>query len=241
MVGHDAGRAEGAETTGSELVSLDDSLRITFDGALTVGRHSLNDLVIDHPRISSRHAALEWIGLRWRIRDLGSRNGTSVNKRCIRAPRDIREGDVIRFAGLSAWRVEVLGIPSKVDAFRSTETVASKKGAGEMALHLSFVSGGEGTIRVVRADTEWSVTTGQRFILLYVLAKDPGQWIADPDLKLALWGRAGIYDMDPSALHKLIHDTRRLFEEHGIGGWIIEKQRGRTRLVLPTERIHRQE
>lgn len=234
--------ATGAPSSArSVLVSLADESRVAFDVTLTVGRHALNDLVIDRPRISGRHAAIEWTGQRWRVRDLGSRNGTSVNKRRIRAPKDIREGDVIRFAGSAAWRVEALGTPSKVDAFRSTETVASKKGVGELTLHLAFVSGEQGTIRVVQADAEWSVTTNQRFVLLYVLAKTPGQWIADPDLKLALWGRAGIYEMDPSALHKLIYDTRRLFEENGVGGWIIEKQRGRTRLALPAERIHRVE
>lgn len=220
----------------STLVALDVVQYVTFDIVLTVGRHPQNDLVVDEPRISSRHATIEWIGPHWRIRDLGSRNGTSLNQRRIHAPKTIREGDVIRFAGISGWRVEELGVPRDVDDLK--ETAAGREGAEDLRLHLSFVGPDQGTVRVVHGDHEWSVITGQRFILLYRLARDTGRWVSDDDLKVSLWGRSGLYEMDPSSLHKLIHDTRRMFEQHGIGGWVIEKHQGKTRLVLPAQWVH---
>lgn len=38
-----------------------------------------NDLVIDDPRVSARHAILEWNGSGWSLSDLGSKNGTFVS------------------------------------------------------------------------------------------------------------------------------------------------------------------
>jgi pSer/pThr/pTyr-binding forkhead associated (FHA) protein len=37
-----------------------------------------NDLVLDDPRVSARHARLEWTGRGWSLHDLGSKNGTFV-------------------------------------------------------------------------------------------------------------------------------------------------------------------
>ncbi len=37
-----------------------------------------NDFVLDDPRVSARHARLEWIGQGWSLQDLGSKNGTFV-------------------------------------------------------------------------------------------------------------------------------------------------------------------
>ena len=37
-----------------------------------------NDLVLDDPRVSARHARFEWTGSGWALHDLGSKNGTFV-------------------------------------------------------------------------------------------------------------------------------------------------------------------
>ena len=37
-----------------------------------------NDLVLDDPRVSARHARFEWTGSGWTLHDLGSKNGTFV-------------------------------------------------------------------------------------------------------------------------------------------------------------------
>jgi pSer/pThr/pTyr-binding forkhead associated (FHA) protein len=44
-----------------------------------VGRDpSGNDVVLDDPRVSARHARIEWTGRGWALHDLGSKNGTFV-------------------------------------------------------------------------------------------------------------------------------------------------------------------
>lgn len=46
---------------------------------LTIGRDSANDIVIDHPLASRRHARLEYDGSGYCVRDLDSTNGTYIN------------------------------------------------------------------------------------------------------------------------------------------------------------------
>lgn len=325
----------------SVLVSLEGDDRITFQERLTVGRAPGNDLVLRHPRISTHHAVLERTTKGWRIADLGSRNGTSVDGKRVRSTRSLRVGHELRFGGISGWRVEALCEPgSQDDAVAFVDNLASHRrvpvrsdrfligtgapcdlvvpewqeqssspirvviyeetgqqwlspaddvpgmalgdepwggdavpldeplelqlGATRLAvvpqqggvgihtterlhhrpkrydldLHLTFDGPAEGAIRVVTPDGEWSIHTGQRFVLLYLLADAGGEWVKDDDLRVKLWGRAGLYEIDKGALHKLIHDTRQMFLKNGTDGWFLEKSSGRTRLRLAPDRIH---
>jgi hypothetical protein len=52
--------------------------RFTLGARCLVGRHDACDVRVDDARVSSEHASLHWLGDRWELRDLGSRNGTSV-------------------------------------------------------------------------------------------------------------------------------------------------------------------
>lgn len=64
---------------------------------ITIGRHSGNVLVLDHPRVSRYHAVIEQFGARFRLRDLNSDNGTFVNGKQVKEAW-IKEGDEIRIA-----------------------------------------------------------------------------------------------------------------------------------------------
>jgi len=55
--------------------------RFALGSRCLLGRHPACDLRIDNPRVSGEHASLHWIGDRWELRDLGSRNGTFVDGR----------------------------------------------------------------------------------------------------------------------------------------------------------------
>lgn len=54
---------------------------------LTLGRHGDNDICIDHPKVSRRHAQIERVGDGFQIRDLGSTNGTWIGARRIETHR----------------------------------------------------------------------------------------------------------------------------------------------------------
>jgi ABC transport system ATP-binding/permease protein len=66
--------------------------------ALTIGRDPRNDLVLDDPRVSRRHALLRRVGDSFRIEDLGSTNGSFLNGRRVDRA-DLREGDHLQLGG----------------------------------------------------------------------------------------------------------------------------------------------
>jgi pSer/pThr/pTyr-binding forkhead associated (FHA) protein len=78
-------------------------------GQLRVGRKDAADglaIAIEHPTVSSHHAllTLDPAGGIFQLEDLRSANGTVLNGRPIAGmgPRELRDGDHVRFGGFSA-------------------------------------------------------------------------------------------------------------------------------------------
>ena len=73
-----------------------------LEGNCSIGRAALNTLVIDSPKVSRLHSIihLEDNGAFWLI-DLGSSNGTFLNKRRIHEPVRLRDQDEISIGGRS--------------------------------------------------------------------------------------------------------------------------------------------
>jgi hypothetical protein len=63
--------------------------------AIIIGRTAGNDVVVNHPEVSRRHASLTWDGRQFVIQDLGSANGTFVNGVRLTAPQVLQPGDAI--------------------------------------------------------------------------------------------------------------------------------------------------
>ena len=63
--------------------------------ALTIGRDGANDIIIDHPLASRRHARLEYNETGFVVRDLDSTNGTYVNGDRIQGTRILHNQDRI--------------------------------------------------------------------------------------------------------------------------------------------------
>ena len=69
---------------------------------MAVGRDPASDICFDDPYVSWSHAAL------WRrpdavfVQDLGSTSGTFVNGQAVTASHQLRPGDIVAFAGVSA-------------------------------------------------------------------------------------------------------------------------------------------
>jgi adenylate cyclase len=71
-----------------------------LQGNCSIGRAALNTLILDSPKVSRLHAIihLENIGSFWLV-DLGSSNGTILNKRRIHQPVQLRDRDQIIIGG----------------------------------------------------------------------------------------------------------------------------------------------
>ncbi len=76
-------RADGTETVPLEGVSL------------AIGRAEANDICLDDPSVSRRHAVIEKLAAGWSIQDVGSLNGTFVNGEMVDRPRPLYSGDEI--------------------------------------------------------------------------------------------------------------------------------------------------
>lgn len=66
-----------------------------FQGTVVIGRASVADLRIQHPSISRRHTEVHRVGERFFVEDLGSQNGTFVNKVRVSGRKEIRPMDAL--------------------------------------------------------------------------------------------------------------------------------------------------
>lgn len=75
---------------------LHDGRRLVIANAgLTIGRSRQCDIVLDDPNVSRRHAEVRPRGGAWIVSDLGSTNGTLLNRRRISEPEVLSGGDEI--------------------------------------------------------------------------------------------------------------------------------------------------
>jgi hypothetical protein len=111
--------------------------RIVLGAAeITVGRLSSNQLMVNDPKASSRHATISPAGQGYSINDLGSTNGTFVNEQRLspNAPFTLNPGDRIRIGdttftyevvGANSIAPTVYGGPGRVQGYDPTAAAAS--------------------------------------------------------------------------------------------------------------------
>lgn len=89
--------------------------RHMLDARVLIGRSRKCDLRLVHPSISGEHALIWWDGEHWRIRDLGSRNGTRVGGDTVgtEQSRTLTAGDALSFGRYPVrWTMESTAPPS---------------------------------------------------------------------------------------------------------------------------------
>ena len=69
-------------------------------GTVVIGRAHDADIVIENALVSRKHARISWDGESYVLEDLGTRNGTLVNREALNAPRRLVSGDEIALAGM---------------------------------------------------------------------------------------------------------------------------------------------
>jgi len=219
---------------------------VKFARRLAVGRGPENDLVIEDPRVSTAHALLAFEGARLRVMDLNSRNGTYVDGIRIGRWVDLVEGSELRFGPAGPFHLrETNGRRRKASTTVGATVAASEVDQGAVSTRLMLYSKdlANGTIVVEQAGQRFRYDGSMRFLLLYILAAElleepeatprPNRgWVADDRLRIKLWGLHGADRRDPSALGKLIHDTRAMMRRKGIEAGFIQKKNGATRLDL---------
>jgi len=67
------------------------------EAQMSIGRSSINEIVLNDPEISRRHAQFSRHGNQYTIQDLGSTNGTFVNGQRCTGIVSLKDGDLIEF------------------------------------------------------------------------------------------------------------------------------------------------
>jgi hypothetical protein len=82
--------------------------RIALRSHCLIGRHAGCDLRIDNPRVSWDHASVRWVGDHWELRDLGSTNGTWVDRgRLVPGqPEVLPPGASFTLGGVATFRMD---------------------------------------------------------------------------------------------------------------------------------------
>ena len=219
-------------------------------GRCLVGRAVGSDLRIPSPGVSSQHATLRWDESRWLLRDLGSRNGTTVDDRPITAGEDvpIGEGCVIRFGDdAQGWALAEAGPPTGTLAGSQT-----RRGGGstnrltdaELAFRVSRDE--EHCELIVRLGTlVHDLGARAHHYTLLTLARQRVDDIARGDLQPEEEGwlytndLADMLGLDIGALNVQIYRARKAFEKLGLEGAadLVERRPSTGQLRLGPSRL----
>jgi pSer/pThr/pTyr-binding forkhead associated (FHA) protein/tetratricopeptide (TPR) repeat protein len=108
-------------------------------GPLTIGRASACDLRLQHPSISRRHAQLMRQGERFTLRDLGSQNGTFVNRIKISADQELVVGDELSL-GNAVLRLRGPGVAPEKDPAPIPTSAPAKAARPRLSVSLTRVA-----------------------------------------------------------------------------------------------------
>jgi len=143
----------------------------------TVGRDPTCELTLNSPSVSKQHATIRWTGAQWIIKDLGSRNGTTVNEKLLLSTSfPLSLGDEIGFGDPKERWSWIDGAAPPVGATDVSGNTLEAKGGmlllpDESAPLAAVFLRGEhwqleigGDVRTVR-DGEWVDVEGARYCL----------------------------------------------------------------------------
>ena len=104
-----------------------------------IGRAPSNQIVIDHPTVSDRHAVLVRTGDSYSLKDLNSTNGTQINSDFV-TEAELKEGDTIRFGSVVGVFAGAYRKPCSSHGIRKFWMSISGKGAQPIAFAMASAS-----------------------------------------------------------------------------------------------------
>ena len=169
---------------------------IVFDTQdLTLGRATENDISIDDPEMSRRHAVFKRSREGCAVEDMGTSNGTAVNGQTV--PRAVlKHGDVVKIGEVEITYAETTRAPSSLGA--SVEYASQIKSFGTPMARMQ--GGGEATILgladapTISEDEDFEVRPAGEF---------------DFDLRATQAGRAAPRDLDAEVADLDLDSTSR--------------------------------
>ena len=98
VIPHEYDRAQFPESCGLFVIESGPKAGARYgleDELITIGRHTNAGIFLDDITVSRRHAQVERVGDRYTVKDVGSLNGTYVNRERIDSA-ELREGDEVQ-------------------------------------------------------------------------------------------------------------------------------------------------
>jgi predicted component of type VI protein secretion system len=189
-------------------------------GSVTVGREKA-DILLAHPLVSRLHAALALDDDGFRVTDLGSTNGTTVNDEALgKNASTVVKGEPLVQVGPYILRLT----PAATQMGDTLRTAPGRPAAGRIVL--------DRDLRVLYVDGKPAVqsVTGLEYKLLDVLSGASRRFVPIQEIGDSVWG-AGLWDV--YMLHNLVRRIRRKLEAAGLAAdeLIVSVPGGGYRLV----------
>lgn len=162
---------------------------VLAEGPLVIGRGSDAQVVVTSEHASRHHAEIVRSGDGWVVRDLGSKNGTSVNRRRILSEVPLSEGDEIEIPG-GSW------------VYRRTDETLTLQMSKRARIDV------DPKHAEVKVDGKPIGVTARELLALAALAEDPGALVTKDDLAKKVWPETGGVVSDES-IEQLISRIRR--------------------------------
>jgi len=174
----------------------------TGDRSLSIGRAVESDICLAHPLVSRHHAEVERLDDgRFAIRDLGSRNGTTVGGTTLHAGEVATEGEVVFQVGPYIITASVGG-PDE-DTITVEPPVPPRRASLDRGIRTLNVDGQSIIPKVA----------GLEYRLLDALDRGAPNLVHNGPLGDAIWGEG---QWDTYMLHNLVRRVRRKLEEHDL-------------------------
>ncbi|HEU4322029.1 MAG TPA: winged helix-turn-helix domain-containing protein [Roseiflexaceae bacterium] len=168
---------------------------------LTLGRDTTNDIVIDHPLASRRHARLETDGSLYMVRDLDSTNGTFVNGDRISGTVTLHNQDRVWIADTEI----IFNDPEATQKGPLPAEILRRLQTAEEAIRLD----GRAKEVYIEGKKLTPPLTVKEFQLLDLLYRNKGQVISKDDIAKNVWDYE-VYDYN--AIDALVYRLRQRIE-----------------------------